>query len=426
MNGPVSEGDPSFEKLLEELEAARFLAKASATIAHLDDYEGTLERIATLAVPAFADWFGVHVLESDGSLRRIAVKHQDPKMETAVDELYRRYPPAEGRLYGAPQVIASGTTLWAPHFNALIPAVARDHTHGDLLRGLGLRSYICVPMRSHDTLFGALTFATAESGREYNDIHLRAAEDIAARCATAIENAHLLERLRVADRRKDEFLAMLAHELRNPLAPVRNAVEILKARPALQPEAKWVTEVIDRQVGLLSRLIEDLLDVSRISRGKIELRKESVALADVIAAAVESATPAMERAGQKLHVSLPPHPIRLVADPVRISQVLTNLLNNAVKYTPPGGHITLSAAREASEAVIRVADNGAGIPQAMLERIFEMFVQLPRLAGQPQGGLGIGLTLVRRLVELHGGSVKASSAGEGQGSEFVVRLPALG
>jgi signal transduction histidine kinase/ActR/RegA family two-component response regulator len=420
----LNDAGPARAELLAELEAARFLARASAALAQVADYERTLERIAALAVPFFADWFGVHIRESDGSIRRIAVKHLDPAMEAAVVEMYRRYPPSEGRLYGAPQVIATGETLWAPDFNAIAPAAARDEEHLRLLRGLGLESFICVPMRSRGKVVGALTFATAESGRRYSELHLRSAEDLAARAAIAIENAQLFEALREADRRKDEFLAMLAHELRNPLAPIRNAVEILRAKPSLHPDGQWINDVVDRQVRQMSRLVDDLLDVSRITSGKIELRKAPVTLAAAIAAAVESSRPAIERGAHVLDVVVPPAPIPLDADLARLSQILSNLLDNAAKYSHNGGRITLSASREGDEAVVRVADTGIGIPAEMLGSVFDMFVQVERGAEQSQGGLGIGLTLVKRLVELHGGRVEARSGGRGKGSEFTVRLPA--
>jgi signal transduction histidine kinase len=409
--------DHRLDEALEELEAARFIAEASAALAQVVDYESTLERIGSLAVPRFADWFGVLVRDPGGNVRRLAVRHLDPAMVRAVEEIYRRYPPTEEPRYGAPQVLATGKPIWAPDVEALV-STARDAEHEAMLRALGLKSLICVPMRSHDRVCGALTFSTAESGRRYTQIHLRAAEDLAARCAIAIENAQLLEELRDADRRKDEFIAILAHELRNPLAPMRNAVEIVRASAGAIPEARWANDVIERQVG-------DLLDVSRIPRGSIELRRERVSLASIVEAAVESSRPAIERARHELSVILPPETIDLDADSVRLSQVLSNLLNNAARYTHARGHVTVRGAREGGEAVVRVIDDGVGIPAPMLGRIFEMFVQVPDAGGPRHGGLGIGLTLVKRLVELHGGTVEARSAGPGLGSEFVVRLPAV-
>jgi signal transduction histidine kinase len=412
------------EQALEELEAARFIAEASAALAQVVDYESTLERIASLAVPRFCDWFGVLIRDPGGTLRRLAVRHLDPAMVRAVEEIYRRFPPWEEPRYGAPLVLATSEPIWAPDFEALV-TMARDAEHAAMLRSLGLKSFICVPMRSHDRVCGALTFATAESGRRYTEIHLRAAGDLAARCAIAIENAQLLGELREADRRKDEFIAILAHELRNPLAPIRNAVAIVRTRAEGIPEARWANEVIERQVSHLARLVDDLLDVSRISRGTVELRRERVSLASVVEAAVESSRPAIEHARHELAVMLSPEPIDLEVDYVRLSQVLANLMNNAARYTHPGGRITVRAAREGNDAVVRVADDGVGIPPEMLDRIFEMFVQVPDAGGPEHGGLGIGLTLVKRLVELHGGTVEARSAGPGQGSEFVMRLPAV-
>jgi signal transduction histidine kinase len=231
-----------------------------------------------------------------------------------------------------------------------------------------------------------------------------------------------------ANRRKDEFLAMLAHELRNPLAPIRNALHILKQSHAGGP-VEPLRAMMERQVQHLARLVDDLLDVSRITRGKIELRKQVVSLAAVVSRAVEASRSLIEGRRLELEVALPAEPLRLEADPTRLEQVVANLLHNAGKYTEPGGHIRLTAAlapsSEGGEVVLRVQDSGIGIPAEMLPHIFDLFVQVDHRHARSQGGLGIGLTLVRRLVELHGGTVEAFSAGLGRGSEFVVRLPAL-
>jgi PAS domain S-box-containing protein len=243
-----------------------------------------------------------------------------------------------------------------------------------------------------------------------------------ARDVTARKKAE--EALKEADRRKDEFLAMLAHELRNPLAPIRNAVQILRAKGPPVPELQWARDVIDRQALQLTRLVDDLLDVSRITKGKIALRKERVELAAVVGSAVEGSRPLVEKWGHELTVTLPPEPVHLEADPTRLAQILLNLLNNAAKYTEQGGRIWLTAEREGEAVVIRVKDTGVGIPAEMLPRVFELFTQAERSLERAQGGLGIGLTLVQRLVQMHGGSVEARSEGPGKGSEFVVRLPA--
>jgi signal transduction histidine kinase/CheY-like chemotaxis protein len=231
------------------------------------------------------------------------------------------------------------------------------------------------------------------------------------------------DELEEVNRRKDEFLATLAHELRNPLAPIRNAVQILALRGSPDPEAARVREMIGRQVNQLVRLVDDLLDLSRIGRGKLTLRKDRVAVQTVIQQAVETSAPLIEAGRHRLTVDDGPETVYVLGDEVRLTQVVSNLLNNAAKYTPEGGHIRLTVIRDGGEAVIRVADDGVGIPADMLPRVFEMFVQEDRSLGRSQGGLGLGLTLVRRLVELHDGTVTAHSEGPGRGSAFVVRLP---
>jgi CheY-like chemotaxis protein len=236
----------------------------------------------------------------------------------------------------------------------------------------------------------------------------------------------LEEALLESDRRKNEFLATLAHELRNPLAPVRYAATVLDLKGPTNRETQWAVQLIERQTKHMARLIDDLLDISRISRNTLELRKESVELATVIATAVETAHPYMKRDGHELFVSIPSEPIYLAADPVRLAQVLSNLLDNAAKYSKPvdgGGKIWLTAAQEGPYAVVRVKDTGIGIAPEMLPKIFEMFTQVGRSIRQSEGGLGIGLSLAKRLVEMHGGNIDVSSEGLGKGSEFVVRIP---
>lgn len=244
------------------------------------------------------------------------------------------------------------------------------------------------------------------------------------------ENARLLkesqlqaEALKEADQRKDEFLALLAHELRNPLAPIRNSLQIMRLTNNAADVVEQVCSVMERQLAHMVRLVDDLLDVSRISRGKIELRKEPIELAEVVRGAVETCEPIVRENDHQLTVSLPSEPIQIDADQTRLTQALCNLLSNAARYTENAGQINLSLERQGNEAVISVRDNGIGIPAPMLSRIFEIFTQVDRTLEKSQGGLGIGLTIVKRLVEMHGGTIEARSAGLGQGSEFVVHLP---
>jgi signal transduction histidine kinase len=229
--------------------------------------------------------------------------------------------------------------------------------------------------------------------------------------------------LRDADRRKDEFLATLAHELRNPLAPIRNALEIMRIS-ADKPEAvASARALMERQVATLVRLIDDLLDVSRITRGKVRLTRERLQLGAILEAAIEQSRPLLDKAVQTLTVALAEKPMWVSGDRVRLAQVFTNLLNNAAKYSEPGGKVSVEAMQESSRAVVRIRDNGVGIPADVLQRIFEPFTQVDRSLNRSQGGLGIGLNLVRRLVELHDGTVTAQSGGSGRGAEFTVSLP---
>jgi two-component system CheB/CheR fusion protein len=247
--------------------------------------------------------------------------------------------------------------------------------------------------------------------------------DVSDRKRLEAELHERMDQLTDADRRKDEFLATLAHELRNPLAPVRNGLHIIKQLERHDTTIAKVRDIMERQVQHLARLVDDLLDVARISYGRIQLRKEPVNLATVVKSAVDTVRPAADCRHQELTVTLPKEPIEIEADPLRLEQVLCNLLTNASKYTPEEGKLELAAERNGRQVVLRVRDNGLGIPSDMLKTIFEPFQQTNRLLGRSHGGLGIGLTLVRRLTELHGGTVEASSSGLGQGSEFVVRLP---
>ena len=238
------------------------------------------------------------------------------------------------------------------------------------------------------------------------------------------EVIHQSQRLADDDRRKNEFLAMLGHELRNPLAPLRNALAMLGPADPDPETVRWARDVMGRQVGQIVRLVEDLLDLSRIMQGKLELRMERVDLGAVVAAAVETARPVIDAKGHDLAVSLPAESVALDADPIRLGQAMVNLLNNAVKYSDPGGQIAVTARREGAEVVLVVRDSGVGIAPEMLPRIFDLFMQEDRSIDRSRGGLGVGLALVKNLVEMHGGSVQARSDGPGRGSEFVIRLPA--
>ncbi len=279
--------------------------------------------------------------------------------------------------------------------------------------------------------FGCLT-VYSRTPRTFSEDEFQLLQTVAHVIGMAVDRKHMETELRrradalaEADRRKDEFLAMLAHELRNPLAPILHAVQMLGLPAASADDRLFAHGVVRGQVEQMARLVDDLLDVSRITRGQINLRMEPMRLADVVTQAVESSRPLIESHGHTLELSLTAEPLQVRGDELRLVQVVTNLLNNAAKYTENGGRIRLTLARDGGEAVVSVRDNGVGISPEMMPRVFDLFTQATRSLARSQGGLGIGLTLVRRLVELHEGRVEAHSSGLGQGSEFLMRLPLI-
>ena len=291
-----------------------------------------------------------------------------------------------------------------------------------LAKNYGIRAYACSPLIIEDRLLGTLSFASRQKDR-FKSEELEFLQTICHYATVAYERVRLIDRLRDADNRKNEFLATLAHELRNPLAPIRNALQIMQLTNYGGAAAEQARGIMERQLRQMVRLIDDLLDVSRISRGKLELRKERVELAAVIHSAVDMANPLIEASGHRLTLSLPGHPVYLNADSLRLAQVFSNLLNNAAKYMDQGGHIELTATCPGKEAIVKVRDTGIGIPAEALSSIFEMFMQVDRSLEKSQGGLGIGLTLVKKLVEMHNGHIEARSEGLNRGAEFIVRLP---
>ncbi len=295
-----------------------------------------------------------------------------------------------------------------------------DNTHAKPFRDMTATHTHVIPAESY----------TALQGDAQLRIIAQLQQQAAALEAETIQRRHAetelrrkMEQLADADRRKDEFLAMLGHELRNPLAPVTTALQLMRLHSDEPLRVARARETIERQVEHMTRLIDDLLDVSRITRGKIELRHEAVVLVTLVARAVEAARPVIDERGHRLTLDLPDEPVTLSGDPARLEQVIANLLNNAAKYTDVGGRIAVRACVDAGHLVMSVKDNGAGITPEMRERIFDLFVQGPEMRAYARGGLGIGLTLVRRLVEMHGGTVEVRSDGPGQGCEFVIRLP---
>ncbi|HTE20858.1 MAG TPA: ATP-binding protein, partial [Armatimonadota bacterium] len=409
-----------------EAEAAQhrigFLADASEMLSSSLDHEATLANLARLSVPYLAEACVVDMVEEDGTLRRLAAAHADPSRQAllgASDEqpvltlredhpihvaLRTAQPQFQG---GASEQLLAGTGQ--PEVASSEPAASGSLT--------------CVPLVARGRTLGVLTFFTTRSGHRYGPSDFSLAKDLARRAALAVDNGLLYRKVQEDDRRKSVFLAMLGHELRNPLAAIKSSMEVIRMRGTDNPRLERAMNVVHRQVDHQTRLIDDLLDVSRITQGKIVLRKEKVDASAVMTHAVESARPLIESRKHDLTVSLCPELMWLDADPTRLEQVVANLLTNAAKYTDPGGHIWLRCEHVDNTIVIRVKDTGIGIAPEMLPRIFDIFTQVDSALDRGHGGLGLGLSLVRSLVQMHGGEVEAHSEGEGRGSEFTVRLP---
>ncbi|UUO07247.1 PAS domain S-box protein [Blastopirellula sp. J2-11] len=415
----VSSTDIQRQKRTEQIN--RFLADASACLTANLDYEATFKELARVAVPNFSDWCAVDLLDENGQPRRVALMHQDPAKVELSNRLNALHPPEQDDKFGIWNIIRNETSeLLEIVTDEGLRSTARDDEHLQILQDLKLKSYIGVPLISRGKTIGVLTFCMAESGRLFDHEALRAAEDVSRRAAVAFENSVLYQQLREADRRKDEFLAMLAHELRNPLAPIRSGIDILEID---SPQDVEVLDAMKDQVEHLVRLVDDLLDVSRIMRGKVELRPEVASLSAIVERAVQAVKWLFDEKDHQLEVDLPAESIPIHVDPVRMVQVVSNLLNNAAKYTDPGGHIQLSVDRVDGMAQIRISDDGIGIEPELTAHVFDLFTQSSRALDRAQGGLGIGLTLVRNLVEMHHGAVSVKSNGTGKGSQFIVELP---
>ncbi|AKJ29499.1 chemotaxis protein methyltransferase CheR [Caldimonas brevitalea] len=416
----------------ENSRRSAFLAQASRVLGGSLDLDIATRELMQLLVPDTAA-LAVLSLDDEQGRQRSCLIHQAHTGRAPVERAYQDLPGplqqlfqrarADERRVDATHLQPAATdvtTGWWPGLDADTPAAA-------------------VPLMVGGKTLGCLLVAGPTDAAPLGGPSFPALEELAGRAAIAFENARLyrslqneiVERreaeaqLHEVNRRKDEFLAMLSHELRNPLAPIRNAIEVI--RRVAPPDAKidWARDVMDRQVRHLTRLVEELLDVARINQGKIALHKEAVELGSVIAHAVETVRPAIEARHHTLELSLPEQPAWLQADFSRLSQIIANLLNNAAKYTEDGGRIELIASVADGQARLTVRDNGIGIDPRLLPRVFDLFQQGEQTLDRSQGGLGVGLTLVQRLVELHQGRVEAHSAGTGKGSEFRVFMPCL-
>lgn len=405
------------------------LATAGTELSRSLDPQATLMAIAQAIVPAIGDWCRIDLLDDAGQLQRAVAYHSDPEKSEEAWDLVNRMRAAPGTVGSMQQVVDTGQAHYGK-FDRDGPVV---NTSDPVLRSFtqifGMHAHYILPLVARGRTLGALAVVQAESERDISEDDRALIRELAQRAALALDNSRLYaeaeiarQQAETANRAKDEFLAMLGHELRNPLAPIVTALELMARRGDESTAAERA--VIGRQVSHLSRLVDDLLDVSRITRGKVQLRRETVDMQAVVARALELTNPVLERRERPLKVEVPRGPAWVSGDAVRLTQVLCNLLTNAAKFTPADGLITLRLQASSKYVQVTVEDSGAGISAELLPRVFDLFVQGEQPIARQAGGLGLGLAIVKTLVQMHGGTVGAASPGPGRGSTFAVRLPA--
>jgi len=402
---------------------AAFLAEAGSVLARSLDYQTTLASAARLAVPFLADWCTVDMLEPDGELRRIAVAQADPPNAELARVVATCPPDPRGTHLRTKVVRAGRSELFPGVTEEALVAAAADSEQLAVLRRLGYRSTMIVPLVARGQTLGAMTFVTAASGRRYDRDDLAVAEELARCAALAVDNSRLYREAREANRIKDEFLMTLSHELRTPLSAVVVWARLLGTGKLEATKMPRALEAIERNVASLTRMVEDLTDVSRFAAGKLRLKAGPVDLREVIAAAIVAVRPAAQAKGIRLESIHRGAARRVWGDGGRLQQVVWNLLSNAIKFTPEGGGVESRVGLADGRAEIVVSDTGRGIRPDFLPFVFERFRQADSATTRTHGGLGIGLAIVRQLVELHGGTVRAESPGEGQGATFTVSLP---
>ena len=417
------------DKARNEVEAARsrlsFLSEASRVLGGSLDYETTLRNLAHLIVPELGDFCVVDLAEEGQRIRRVAVADIDPQREELVWRMAREHPLG---VYSSPthaRVFSTGESEWLPEVTDEMCLALPQDAGADVVRALKFRSFISVALPVHGQILGSISIARSTPGHSYSSVDLALAEELARRAALAVDHARLYRASQEANRVKDEFLATLSHELRSPLSSALLCAQMLRRGILDREKTARALETIERKITLEVRLVDDLIDIARINAGKISLEMKRVHLGAVVDAAVEGARPAAEAQGARLRFT--PHEIEadVYGDEARLQQVMDNLLSNAIKFTPKGGSIDVGLERVGTEARITVRDTGIGIAAKTLPEVFDRFRQVDTSSTRKYGGLGLGLTIVRNLVELHSGKVAAESAGEGHGSTFAVTLPLL-
>jgi len=405
-------------------EALSLLARSSALLTASLDYETTLARVARTAVPDLADVCIVDLLEADGRIRRVAVAHADPAQEEVARTLQRRWPPRPDGPNSVARTLRTGESELTPEVDdGRLQAIAQSPEHLAVLRALGPRSAMNVPLLARGRILGALTFLSTTSGRRFGPAELRLAEDIARRAALAVDNARLYREAREAIRLRDEFLALAAHELKTPITSLRGFAQLkrrqLERAGDLPPgELQRALEVIDQQADRLARLVDRLLDISRLDAGQLQLDPQPSDLVPVVRRRIAAAQATTR---QHLLVYDGPEQLWVVVDPARIEQVVANVLDNAIQYSPAGGTIVVALALQGETVSLQITDPGIGILPAERERVFERFYRGADVG--PLAGLGLGLHLVRQLVELHGGTIAIDTPPQG-GTRITITLPA--
>jgi PAS domain S-box-containing protein len=415
--------DVTERRKLEERTA--FLARAGTALSSSLDYRSTVETLAQLPVPFLADICVVDLLEH-GVLRLASVAARTPEMQALVHAVRAEYPVRPQGDHPVAQALRGGHALFETVPPSLLRGLARSVDHARLMKQIGPVSLIVLPLVARGQTLGAMSLVTTVSGRHYTDADLAVARELSHRAAVALDNARLYRDLEESSRLKDEFLGIVSHELRTPLNAVLGWAQVLRRSPHDDEQVRRAVEAIERNARAQAQLVEDLLDTSRVISGKIRLELARVELASIVEHAVESFTPIAKSRGIDLAASTGSLGGEVLADPARLQQVLGNLLSNAVKFTPAGGSIRVSMLKAGPMAAeIRVADSGVGISPESLAFVFDRFWQADSTTTRAHGGLGLGLAIARHLIELHGGVIRAESAGENQGATFIVQLPVL-